>query len=60
MAWRWTYQGLDGQSQDFPDQTEAEAWLSDEWRNLLDTGVSAVTLLEDGREVYGPMPLTPA
>jgi hypothetical protein len=61
MAWHWTYAGVaETQSQDFPSQAEAEAWLGDEWRNLLDRGVDAVTLTEDGREVYGPMPLTPA
>ena len=60
MAWLWTYEGAPGESQEFPDQAEAEAWLGEAWRELLDTGVTAVTLTEDGREVYGPMPLTPA
>jgi hypothetical protein len=59
MAWRWTYDSGDG-SGDFPTQGEAEAWLGEAWRDLLDQGVRAVTLTEDGREVYGPMSLEPA
>ena len=60
MAWSWTYDGAGEGSQQFPTQGEAEAWLGEAWRELLDSGVAAVTLVEDGREVYGPMPLTPA
>jgi hypothetical protein len=32
-------------------------WIGEIWRELRDAGVDAVTLLEDGREVYGPMSL---
>ena len=62
MAWRWAYDGgaaADGSSE-FPSQADAEAWLGESWRELLDSGVSAVTLMEDAREVYGPMSLEPA
>lgn len=60
VTWRWRYDGAVGESQDFPSQADAETWLGDEWRALLDGGVTAVTLTEDGREVYGPMGLEPA
>lgn len=60
MTWRWTYAPGDGRSGDFPSQADAEAWLGEEWRALLDGGVTAVTLMEDDREVYGPMSLEPA
>lgn len=49
---------LDGQR--FPSQAEAETWLGETWRVLLDSGVERVVLLEGDREVYGPMDLTPA
>ena len=59
MAWRWTYDG-GGASQDFPAQADAETWLGEAWRELLDGGTRAVTLMEGDREVYGPMSLEPA
>lgn len=62
MAWQWTYDGTaeESGSAAFPGQADAEAWLGDHWQGLLDKGVSAVTLTEDGRAVYGPMSLEPA
>lgn len=59
MAWRWTYDN-GGVSAEFPSQAEAEAWLGEAWRDLLDEGARSVTLMEDDREVYGPMSLEPA
>lgn len=44
-------------SQGFPSQADAESWLGESWRELLEEGVESVTLLEEGREVYGPMSL---
>lgn len=41
----------------FPSQADAESWLGEEWRTLLNGGVESVTLLEGDREVYGPMSL---
>lgn len=62
MDYRW--RGADAQGHDvlgdertFSAQTEAEAWLSDNWQELLDAGVHHVTLLHGEREVYGPMSL---
>ena len=66
MAWHWRYHAMDGSaaspaaSSDFPTQGDAESWIGESWRELLDGGVESVTLMEDGREVYGPMCLRPA
>lgn len=46
-----------GIGQEFPTQADAEAWLSESYEELLDAGVDEVTLLQDGRVVYGPMSL---
>ncbi len=67
MGWSWRYvdeQGTDATvagvaAVDFPAQADAETWIGEHWRELLDAGVEAVVLLEDGREVYGPMSLRP-
>lgn len=40
-----------------PNQSDAESWLGERWRDLADAGVASVTLLEDDRTVYGPMSL---
>lgn len=42
----------------FDDQLDAEQWLSDFYLDLLDLGVTQVSLFETDRLVYGPMPLT--
>ncbi|MGH3444102.1 MAG: hypothetical protein ACRDPB_01890 [Nocardioidaceae bacterium] len=49
---------VEGTGQAFPSQADAESWVGETWRDLLDAGVHAVTLFEAEREVYGPMPLT--
>ncbi|HEU0088291.1 MAG TPA: hypothetical protein VFQ77_11690 [Pseudonocardiaceae bacterium] len=64
MALRWRYENPDrdevtGPQLTFEDQADAEEWLGREWRNLLDGGVAAVTLLDGAEEVYGPMSLHP-
>ena len=46
-----------GSDSGFPTQADAETWLGEVWRDLLDEGVESVTLLEGDREVYGPMGL---
>jgi hypothetical protein len=64
-AWRWRLEDSSGAevapegvaSPDFPSQSDAESWVGEIWRELLDAGVDAVTLLEGDREVYGPMSL---
>jgi hypothetical protein len=66
MAWTWRYETADGDvvnpdgapaAEQSPTQGDAETWLGEIWRELLAAGVDAVVLLEDGREVYGPMSL---
>ncbi len=66
MSWRWESLDSSGQPVEgaptgtFPTQGEAEAWLSESWKDLADAGVAAVTLYEEGVVAYGPMPLDPA
>ena len=66
MTWTWSYEGPDGapvtpsETGEFPSQAEAEDWIGATWRSLAESGVSAVTLHEDDRKVYGPMSLDPA
>lgn len=69
MSFTWRYERADGTelperslpdaagAQAFPQQGDAESWVGEVWRELRDGGVDAVTLLEDGRVVYGPMSL---
>lgn len=65
MAWTWRYERSDGSavtnavSQEFPTQADAETWIGEAWRELLDSGVDQVTLLEEERVAYGPMSLHP-
>ena len=44
--------------QRFLTQGDAESWVGEVWSDLADQGVTAVTLLEGEREVYGPMSLS--
>jgi hypothetical protein len=68
MPWTWRYEKTDGavvSSGDLPEaifasQGDAESWLGENWRGLLEAGVEQVTLLEDERKEYGPMSLHPA
>lgn len=67
-TWTWRYENSGGATVSaadlpagtFPSQADAESWVGETWRELLDGGVDAVTLLRDGVEVYGPMSLHPA
>jgi hypothetical protein len=68
MSGNWSWALLDAQRRpvtdtpgggSFPSQSEAESWLGEEWRELLDAGVDAVTLREGDTVVYGPMSLQP-
>ncbi|MCZ3388834.1 MAG: hypothetical protein LH645_06835 [Actinomycetia bacterium] len=68
MAWLWQYLRTDGavdptrdagEPPTFSSQADAESWIGEEWQTLLKSGVEAVTLMEDDREVYGPMSLHP-
>jgi hypothetical protein len=44
----------------FASQADAETWLGTVWRELAADGVSAASLFEDERLVYGPMSLEPS
>ncbi|HEY8788884.1 MAG TPA: hypothetical protein VIM10_07110 [Actinopolymorphaceae bacterium] len=44
----------------FSSQADAETWLGTVWRDLAAGGVSAASLFEDDRLVYGPMSLEPS
>ena len=69
MGWTWIYTDLSGAPvaqvpamaalEPFPTQADAETWLGESWRELLDNGVDAVVLWEDDRQAYGPMSLHP-
>lgn len=67
-VWSWRYESADGEpltpagapSRGFPTQSDAESWLGEQWRDLLEGGVEAVHLLENAEVVYGPMSLRPA
>ncbi len=67
MGWHWRLLDGDGApwegesgGQSFPSQSDAETWLGEAWRDLRAHGVAAVVLLEEQREVYGPMSLDPS
>jgi hypothetical protein len=66
VAWTWRYQNAEHTvvrpddapvAEMSPTQGDAETWLGEIWRELLAAGVDEVVLVEDGREVYGPMSL---
>jgi hypothetical protein len=63
----WRYEDTAGaekasevKPEEFSTQSDAESWIGEHWRELLDTEVDQVSLLEDGAVVYGPMSLHPA
>jgi hypothetical protein len=43
----------------FPSQAEAESFIGESWRELLDAGVEQVSLFDGDRKIYGPMSLRP-
>jgi hypothetical protein len=68
VSWTWRYEDEAGDevappgappSSVFPTQGDAETWIGEVWRDLLAAGVAQVSLLEEGRDVYGPMSLQP-
>lgn len=66
-VWTWRYEDADSNQvtpagapvRGFPTQSDAESWLGEEWKGLLESGVEAVRLLENDQVVYGPMSLRP-
>jgi hypothetical protein len=62
MAWTWRLADPDGAErpapESFPNQSDAESWLGENWRRLAESGVSATSLYDGDALVYGPMPLS--
>ena len=66
--WTWTYFDADATvltgealvTTGFPSQSDAESWLGEQWRDLADAGVEAVTLQHEDVVIYGPMSLRAA
>jgi len=62
MGWTWTYETAGGDAvqprpaaatnEEFANQSDAESWLGEAFRELLDNGVDQVTLLNDGAVTY--------
>ncbi|WP_084965624.1 hypothetical protein [Thermoactinospora rubra] len=67
MTWRWRYENANGGEvtdrplprEVFPSQADAESWLGENWRELLEAGVERVALLEDDRIEYSGLSLRP-
>jgi hypothetical protein len=62
--WTWRFEKSDGtettpavEPEEWTTQGDAESWVGEVWKDLLDGGVAQVTLFEDGKKVYGPMSL---
>ncbi|MFE9257154.1 hypothetical protein [Streptomyces sp. NPDC006879] len=59
MAWTWRFEKADGtqtepavQPEEFTTQGDAETWIGEVWKDLLDEGVENVRLFEDSAEIY--------
>jgi hypothetical protein len=67
MTWTWQLEKEDGTvltsrglpKESWGSQGDAENWIGENWRTLLDAGVDQVSLLHEGRVEYGPMSLHP-
>ncbi len=66
MGWTWRLESGDGTALTEPEnpshsnQSDAETWLGENWRDLSAAGVAQVSLFEDDKLVYGPMSLSEA
>lgn len=45
------------QPEEFTTQGDAESWIGEYWKELLEGGAAQVTLFEDATKIYGPMSL---
>lgn len=65
MTWRWRYENANGGEvtdrplprEVFPSQADAESWLGENYRELLESGVEQVALLDEDRVEYAGMSL---
>ncbi len=68
MAWTWRFEKADGteappvvEPEEFTTQGDAESWIGEHWKALLDGGTEQVRLFEDDEEIYeSPMSLRAA
>ncbi len=64
MSWTWRYEDEAGTTlsaadpEAFESRSDAESWLGENFGELAEDGVAAVTLLDGESEVYGPMSLS--
>ncbi len=59
MAWTWRFETADGtetepavEPEEFTTQGDAESWIGEVWKQLLEGGAEQVTLSDDGTEIY--------
>ncbi|MGW3042527.1 hypothetical protein ACWC9T_21380 [Kitasatospora sp. NPDC001159] len=59
MVWTWRYEKADGSTatpsggqEEFAGQGDAETWIGETWKQLVEDGVDTAVLLEDGQQVY--------
>ncbi|MEU0393063.1 hypothetical protein ABZ208_09850 [Streptomyces sp. NPDC006208] len=64
MAWTWRFEKSDGtevqpavEPEEFTTQGDAESWIGEHWKELLEGGADQVVLSEDAAKIYGPMSL---
>ncbi|WP_415950771.1 hypothetical protein [Streptomyces sp. KLOTTS4A1] len=63
-AWTWRFEKADGTEvepavapEEFTTQGDAESWIGEHWKDLLEGGADQVHLFEDATSIYGPMSL---
>ncbi|HEX6077939.1 MAG TPA: hypothetical protein VFZ32_22100 [Micromonosporaceae bacterium] len=64
MAWTWRYEDAEGAPvvgpvEVFGNQSDAESWLGQTWRELAEAGVAKVVLVEGDRVEYDMSLLPP-
>ncbi|MFD7341277.1 hypothetical protein ACFV98_35645 [Streptomyces violascens] len=59
MVWAWRFEKADGtetspvvEPEEFTTQGDAEDWIGEVWKDLLDGGAERVTLFGDDTEIY--------
>ena len=63
MSWIWRLEDAHGETVSGPvspthaNQSDAESWIGEQWRELREQGVAQVTLLDGSKVIYGPMSL---
>ena len=64
MSWIWRLEDAHGDpvtgaaSPAHSNQSDAESWIGETWRELHEAGAAQATLLDGTRVVYGPMSLS--